>query len=159
MKYFNNCTTIEEAKKLYKTLAKENHPDRGGNTETMQEINREFQFAIAKLAKGENLSAADVENEIKLSKAYQDAINSIISLDGINIEVVGSWIWVTGKTYPVKDTLKNARFMFAPKKSAWFFRTDDNKVNTYGKTMTLDDIRKKYGTQNIHTKNFTYLHN
>ena len=39
MVFFNDCKTLEEAKKLYKKLAFENHPDRGGDNEKMQQIN------------------------------------------------------------------------------------------------------------------------
>ena len=42
MKYFTNCKTIEEAKKLYRRLAMENHPDRGGDLDTMKAINAEY---------------------------------------------------------------------------------------------------------------------
>lgn len=42
MKYFTNCKTVEEAKKLYRRLAMENHPDRGGDLDTMKAINAEY---------------------------------------------------------------------------------------------------------------------
>lgn len=146
MKYFNNCTTINEVKALYKDLAKANHPDKGGNTEIMQEINVEYAFAIAKLAKGENLTEAEVNDIIEQSEAYRDAVNKIMGLDGIVIEVVGAWLWVTGNTYPVKTTLKEAGFMFASKKVAWYFRTDEYKVKNRA-AMSLDEIRNKYGSK------------
>ena len=46
LKYFKNCTTKEECKKLYKKLAFIHHPDRGGDTETMKAINAEFDYVI-----------------------------------------------------------------------------------------------------------------
>jgi DnaJ-class molecular chaperone len=42
MIYFKDCTTIEEVKAHYKKLAKQYHPDMGGDTATMQAINREY---------------------------------------------------------------------------------------------------------------------
>lgn len=50
MKYFNNIHSLTELKKQFRTLAIANHPDKGGDTETMQEINAEFDalFAIWK---------------------------------------------------------------------------------------------------------------
>lgn len=42
MKYFTTAKTLDEAKTLYKKLALENHPDKGGDTLVMQEINAEF---------------------------------------------------------------------------------------------------------------------
>ena len=42
MKWFNNPETLEDLKKQYKKLAFQNHPDRGGKTSDMQEINAEY---------------------------------------------------------------------------------------------------------------------
>ena len=42
MKHFNNVTSLEDLKKQYRKLALANHPDKGGRTEVMQEINVEF---------------------------------------------------------------------------------------------------------------------
>lgn len=41
-KYFKAVKSFKDLKEQYRTLLKANHPDNGGNTETMQEINVEF---------------------------------------------------------------------------------------------------------------------
>ena len=41
-KYFENISTLEELRRQYKELLKLHHPDNGGNLETMQEINAEY---------------------------------------------------------------------------------------------------------------------
>ncbi|MEO3406818.1 J domain-containing protein [Mucilaginibacter sp. CAU 1740] len=146
MKWFNDCTILDEVKAQYKKLAKQFHPDLGGDTATMQEINKDYAFASAKAIKGENLSDEETENEILSSEAYRKAIEQIIHLDGISIELVGYWIWVTGSTYPVRATLKGAGFFFASKKQAWYFRIAEYKVSqSSGKS--LDEIRTKYGSE------------
>lgn len=43
MKHFTNINSLEELKNLYRTLAKANHPDVGGNIAIMQEINAEYE--------------------------------------------------------------------------------------------------------------------
>jgi hypothetical protein len=146
MKWFNECGTIEQVKTAYKKLAKLHHPDLGGDTLTMQEINKEYAYASAKAIKCANLSDEETESEIQFSEAYRQAIEKIIHLEGIVIEVVGYWIWVTANTYPVRATLKDAGFMFAPKKLAWYFRTGEYKVKKGGKK-SLDEIRSKYGSE------------
>jgi hypothetical protein len=146
MKWFNDCGTLEEVKATYKKLAKQYHPDLGGDTVTMQEINKEYAFASAKAIKGANLSEEEIETEILSSEAYRNAIEKIIHLDGITIELVGYWLWVTGNTYPVRATLKDAGFLFASKKLAWYFRTAEYKVSKGGKK-SLDEIRSKYGSE------------
>ena len=146
MKWFNECGTIEQVKTTYKKLAKQYHPDLGGDTLTMQEINKEYAFASSKAIKGANLSDEETESEIQFSEEYRQAIEKIIHLEGIVIEVVGYWIWVTANTYPVRATLKDAGFLFAPKKLAWYFRTGEYKVKKGGKK-SLDEIRSKYGSE------------
>lgn len=146
MKWFNDCRTLEDVKAKYKKLAKQYHPDLGGDTATMQDINKEYAFASARAIKGANLSEEQTENEILSSEAYRIAIEMIIRLEGIIIELVGYWIWVTGNTYPVKNELKQAGFLFAPKKVAWYFRTAEFKVGqSSGKS--LDEIKEKYGSE------------
>lgn len=154
--YFNKCKTLQEVKSLYKNLAKENHPDMGGNTAIMQAINTEYAYACVLLAKGAGLSDEQTNEQIKMSEAYRHAIEKIIHLPGIIIELVGNWIWVTGNTKLVKDDLYNAGYWFAPKKVAWYFRTDEFKCS--GTKKSLDQIRAKYGSEIISKqKNGRYL--
>jgi len=150
MKYFNNCKTLEEVKTLYRELAKEHHPDMGGDTATMQEINREYAYACAFIAKGSGLSDEQVDQELKLSEEYRAVIEKIIHLPGITIELIGNWIWVTGNTKPVKETLKDARFIWHKKKEAWFYRNEAFKGRGTG--APLEQIRAKYGSQTVHGK-------
>jgi hypothetical protein len=150
MIYFNGCRTMDEIKAQYKKLAKENHPDHGGDTATMQAINTEYAFACAHAIKGENLSAEETEAKIKFSELYREAIEKISNLPGIMIEAVGFWIWVTGNTYPVRKELKAANFFFASKKLAWYFRSDEYK--TKGGKKSLEEIRRKYGSEKINSK-------
>lgn len=42
MKWFNNPETLEDLKKQYKKLVFKHHPDKGGKTADMQEINAEY---------------------------------------------------------------------------------------------------------------------
>jgi len=150
MQYFNDCTTIEEVKAHYKTLAKQHHPDCGGDTATMQAINTEYAYACAKILKGENLSAEETDEQIRLSEEYRNVIEQIINLAGIMIEVVGNWIWLTGLTFPVRKQLKAAGLFFASKKVAWYYRAEEYK--TKGGKKTLDEIREKYGSEKINVK-------
>ena len=43
MKYFKNVSTIEELRREYKKLLKENHPDNGGSEEATKQINLEYE--------------------------------------------------------------------------------------------------------------------
>lgn len=156
MKYFNDCTTLAEVKSVYKDLAKQFHPDlhpeaQEKYTAIMQEINREYDFATRKLISGEDLSAEDIEASILEVEEYRIALNKVLPLEGLTIEIVGNWIWVRGNTYAHRKTLadpEGGKFTWAKKegaRDAWFFRTE--QYRTRGKSnMTLDDIKKKYGS-------------
>jgi hypothetical protein len=151
MKYFTECKSIDDIKTLYRVLAKQYHPDRGGDTSTMQSINTEYAFTCASILKGENLSNEDTEAEILKAEQYRHALEKISGLEGLVVELVGAWIWVTGNTYPHRATLKEAGFMFAHKKVAWYFRTDEYK--TYSRhQLTLEQIKSKYGSKDLSGK-------
>jgi hypothetical protein len=150
MTYFKDCLTIDEVKAMYKTLAKQHHPDCGGDTETMQAINSEYAFVCAKILKAGNLSVEDTDEQLRMSEEYRKVIEQIISLPGITIEVVGMWIWVTGETKPVRYQLKDAGLFYASKTQAWYYRAEEHKTN--GSKKSLDEIRAKYGSNPIHSK-------
>lgn len=162
MKWFKECTTLDEVKAQYKKLAKQYHPDLGGDTETMQAINKEYAFASAKVISGSELSEEETAEEIRFSEEYRTAIEKIIHLEGITVELVGRWIWVTGNTRNHKEVLKMAGYFFASKKLAWYFRTGEYKSNRGGKK-NLDEIRAKYGSEIIsysrQGKNYLYQKN
>ena len=151
MKFFKDCTTIAEVKTVYKTLAKLLHPDLGGSTAAMQELNNEYSFAIAKIAKGEGLSNDAINNIIIDNEAYRVVIESIIHIPEIIIELVGSWLWVSGNTFAAKSILKANNFMWASAKKMWFFRTEENKASNGGKSISISEIKSKYGSQRINT--------
>ncbi|SDE65289.1 hypothetical protein SAMN05216464_108102 [Mucilaginibacter pineti] len=147
MQWFKECRTLDEVKALYKKLAKQYHPDLGGDNETMQQINVAYSRACATAIKNDGkFTAEEAEEEIRFSEEYREAIEKIIHLEGITIELVGNWVWVTGGTRVHKDTLKSAGYYFASKKLAWYFRTGEYKVKNGGKK-SLDEIRAKYGAE------------
>jgi curved DNA-binding protein CbpA len=149
IKYFYNCHTLEEVKRRYKELAMLHHPDKGGNTATMQDINNEYEeirknplFDFAKQ------SEEDQEEFIR----YPEIINQVIVLDGLIIELIGNWIWVSGNTYLHRGRLKEIGFFFAPKKVMWYFRPADYKSSNRS-PKTIESIRLKYGSDIVETKN------
>lgn len=157
MKWFQECSTLNDAKKRYYELVKQYHPDKGGDTATMQEINNAYTFVCAKLARGEqNATAEDINTSIEEAEAYREAINAVINLDGILIEIVGAWIWLTGETRQHKDTIKAAGYWYASKKQAWYFRTDEYKVRSK-RHYSLDQIRAKYGSKTINRKSYSSI--
>lgn len=151
MNYFKDCTSIEEVKKLYKSLAKIHHPDKGGDVEIMKQINKEYDFVSARIINGQNFTTEEKSTAFNESKLYQETISKIAHLEGLIIEIVGNWIWVTGATRHHKDILKENGFFWASKKCAWYFRSDEFKSGSR-KNIPLEEIRAKYGSKAFYTK-------
>jgi hypothetical protein len=150
--YFNSCKSLEEVRKHYKNLAFMHHPDKGGSTERMQEINAEYESII----KNPHFRCeAQTQEQQEESLHYPEVINQLINLHGIIIELIGDWIWLSGNTYTHRVQLKQIGFYFAPKKTMWYYRPADFKSSNK-KPKSIDEIRNKYGSDVIQLKNKTY---
>ena len=147
LKYFKDCNTKEECKKLYKKLAFMYHPDRGGDTETMKAINAEFDYVIENnIFKS---SKKDTKKDYDFSSSqFKDIIEALIKLEGIEIEITGCFIWVTGNTYPQKDIIKSLGFRYSKNKKAWYIAPAEYfaQKRSYKKSYSMNDIRSKYGS-------------
>ena len=156
--YFINCETQEEARQLYHRLAMANHPDRGGNTATMQEINNQYSAWVASFAhsaarqrqaeahQANRASQVDFIDLDEITELLKAKIQEIINLPEIEIEICGLWIWITGNTRPVKDALKAAGCRWSHEKTAWYYPTVPSHNRQH---ITLDEVRARYGSTKI----------
>ena len=153
MNWFDNPKTHEELKKQYKTLALKHHPDRGGNDEDMKGINTEYDALFARLkdmhstAEGGTYEKATTETPGE----FKNIIDRLIHLDNVNIEIIGSWLWITGTTFKHKAVLKALKFRWSKSKRAWYYHTANYKKSS-NKTFTLNQIRDLYGSEMITTE-------
>lgn len=147
MTYFNNIHTLEELRKEYKRLVKVNHPDNGGSVEEIKIINVEYEICFKILEKADTVSSNKYDKaEDEMIRAI---INAIINLN-VEIEICGSWVWVSGNTYGCKDDLKANGFHWASKKKMWYWHNPEEQTRSNGKT-SMNDIRMKYGSQVVRT--------
>lgn len=151
--YFANISTIPELKKEYRRLIKLNHPDNGGDTWVMAAINNQYEELFNCLKAAHNSkAAADTTGNTKpmheCPEEFRDIIEKIINIPNIKIELCGSWIWVSGNTKPYKELFKSLSFRWASKKCMWYWRNEADAVRSKG-TMSMDEIRNKYGSDNI----------
>ncbi|MGH1472678.1 MAG: J domain-containing protein [Cellvibrionaceae bacterium] len=140
----------EAIKKAYRKASSKYHPDKGGSVQMMQAVNEAYE--ALKDFDG-SLEAGD--NGAGYSESLNEAINKVLVLSGVEVEVCGAWVWVTGDTKPHAKALGRkeggAGFYFAKKKSAWYFRPDDWKSSARGQ-WSLDDIRDQYGSTKLEGK-------
>ena len=143
--YFENCENMDQAKKLFRELAMANHPDRGGDTETMKEINRQWESFCR------NPKFGRTDDEADEAILYAEILEKLVILNGITIELVGSWIWVSGNTYPVRGQIKDAGLFFSNPKKMWYYRPAEHKSRNF-RSMEIEQIRAKYGSKEIATR-------
>lgn len=151
MKYFESCKSKEDAKKLYKKLAFQYHPDKGGDVEIMKAINNEFDDFMKNFREEKKDSKKEYEFT---ATTYRNLIEQLIKFDDITIDVVGCFIWVTGNTYPIKKELKQLGFRFSKNKKSWYIAPEEymkNRVN-YKKKYSMNEIKNKYGCTSIKSK-------
>ena len=152
MKFFNNIDNLQALRKEYHRLAIIHHPDKGGDLETMKAINNEFEALSKRLINGDaSFSTSRKEYETQVSEEIMQAISSIITLPGIEIEIMGSWVWLTGNTYAHREAIKTAGYKFSGQKAAWFWHADGYRKKSSRMT-SLDEVRAFWGSEKIEGK-------
>ncbi|MFA6741648.1 MAG: hypothetical protein WCR78_09210 [Arcobacteraceae bacterium] len=141
IKEFSEVTGINEAKKVYKTLAKKLHPDVGGSEEEFKLLNAIYNDFIE--------NKIYFSNEFKIDLDLEKIISQILHFENITIELVGSWIWLSGDTKEIKDKLKELGFKWASKKKMWYY--GEMKGKSHGEK-SLDEIKDKYGSKTFKKK-------
>jgi hypothetical protein len=154
MKYFTE-STVAEIKAKYRQLARENHPDLGGDTEVMQEINRQYEAAlkacngqVSKSADGaEHTYKWDEETERKLMEIIDKLLS--LKMEGVSIDLIGIWIWITGETKPYKEALgKNGlKCTWHATRKCWYWKPYEGKH--WGSNASLEDLAATYGSTSV----------
>lgn len=156
--YFNNVKDLNELKSQYRKMAFELHPDRGGDAKKFSDMQKEYErlYQQLKLHKAENSTESNDSYEETEEMKHSDVddgfkaiIELLIHLKGINIELCGGWLWLSGNTKEHKDKLKAAGCRWSAKKVMWYWRPNDYKCpfNRHSHSMTY--IRLKYGSKKI----------
>lgn len=158
MKYFAHCTTLEDLKKEYRRLAHKHHPDLGGDLETMKAINNEYEEAHNRLSQAHNATADEYHKTTETAAEFIQIINILIKLEGLEIELCGSWLWIGGNTREHKEALKTAGCRWSQNKKMWYWHHEEpGRKWRRGKT-TMNEIRSKYGSYTVTATGEHYNH-
>lgn len=162
MTYFNNCNNLNELKNQFRKLCKELHPDKGGQQKDFVKMMVEFK-TLSKTLK--NKTGFEQDKNFNESKFY-DLICKFDSLENIEINFIGSFIWltdvVTGAMYQQKEIIKSIKIdglnvaRWANKKKSWYFSPLDYKLKSRSKN-TLDDLKSKYKSDTFKTRTINKL--
>ena len=149
-KYFVNCKTAEDLKKEYRKVAAKLHPDNNPGKDTtkdFQEMQAEFQQTFDRL-KNVHVNADGEQYEKETTETageFMDLINKLLSFPGVEVELCGSWIWVSGNTKECKEDLKNLGFKWSKNKTAWYYHREPYYKRNK-RSLSMDEIRNMYGS-------------
>lgn len=157
MNYFKDCQTVADVKKLYKELAMKHHPDLGGDTATMQIINRQYEEAL-KAMDGQTTTDSDGNPHTytyshETESTLMEIIDRLLALQMVSVDIylVGLWVWIDGDTKPYKESLKELGCRFHGVRKCWYFATTTSRYRkNSGKG--IDDIAETYGSTKIRNK-------
>jgi hypothetical protein len=148
MNFFDGLKEEAEIKKLYKELSKKYHPDLGGDLEIMKLVNAQYEKALTLIYQKSGKSITEIDELLKNDLVLREKLDKIVNLDGLEIELCGKWIWITGETVKHKDIIKSLGFYWARLKKAWYWRAEEAK-SFNRKSFSMDEIRNSHGSTSL----------
>ena len=113
------ATNVEELKKMYRKLAIKYHPDHSKDDgKAFIALQEAFEMLHDKLKSGDK----DAWKHKESASDFMNIINEIIKYN-VDIEIIGSWIYVKGtETKTIKDeVLKPLKFWWSRKHKSWIY--------------------------------------
>jgi len=135
---FFGCTSAAEVQLRFDELSKVFN----GQDEMLKTIKAEYSTLMAVLTESKPVEAA--KEKVSVSDKIKE-LQENVKQDGLRLEIVGQWLWLSGATFTVKDVLKALDFRYSPDKKSWYWRSDQNRSSNE-KPIPLEMIREKYGT-------------
>lgn len=141
--YLDNARTLDELKAQYRAWTKKLHPDCGGSDADMKALNLEFERFFEILKRNATADQQTTEN----AHDFMDIIDHLIKMDGLQVELCGSWLWITGDTYKYREALKACGCRWSSSKKKWYWRPAESGYQGKHKAKTMEEIRERYGSQ------------
>lgn len=93
---------------------------------------------------------AKTQQKIELGEVEKNLLRKVkrAKLDGIKVEVIGTWLWVSGNTKDNAKRLKKWGFHYAPNKQMWYFHTGAYKRRGVT-TSNIEDVKARYDYETL----------
>ena len=146
-------TPIEDCKEQYNQLVKKYHPDLGGDHEIMCKVNAEWDwlhkhnYNIHRGMDGQVYTDENQDIPDEVTEKFAALINALIRLDGVGIEICGSFIWLSGDTYRWRGPIKALGFKYSRNKKMWYMAP--SKRRGRNNNWSMDRIRMAHGSYTI----------
>lgn len=151
MNYFTSTMTAEDAKKLFRKLAVELHPDKASEENkgsahlAFIRLKNEYEAYL----KGSHcFTSKQASDETTAMDEFIKANDFIQNFVGCTVELVGTWVYLCGNTYPYKDQIKENGFSFSGTKKKWYKAPYELKTKRKS-GMAFDKITEKYGYNSV----------
>ena len=154
--FFKDCESVADVKTLYRKLAKQHHPDHGGDVEVMKQLNSEYHDALKNLhgyktkdGNKEFTYKYDVETE----QVIMDQLYKFLSLkmENVDILLIGFWVWIKGDSKPHKESLKDLGCKWSSDKKVWYWKPPHFK-KSYRSGKSLGQLANQYGATIVKEK-------
>lgn len=66
------------------------------------------------------------------------------------MNIIGSWLWVSGETKPIKEILKELNFKWHDVRKCWYLKFTYTKSTLCN--LNFDELQNLYGGQRFNTK-------
>lgn len=144
--------SMDDLRTHYRELAVQLHPDKNQGkaefTAIFQAMLNEYHQILVDFIPGMNKKQQankrpdfDFDSESEIARV----LNELIRLEGLIIELCGSWLWVTGNTYKHKAIIRQLGLRWQNTKQSWYYAGYEFKPHR-AKIMSMDHIRSRYGS-------------
>jgi hypothetical protein len=139
---FVGCDSLEKVEQRFQELSRVF----SGQNEMMGLIKTDY--SVLRQTYSISKPVEEVKGKLTMN-AMVDALHSKVKSEGIHVEIIKDWLWVSGKTFDVRDDLKELGFRYSADKKSWYWRDDERRITCKHDPLSFDEIRSKYGTREV----------
>lgn len=153
--YFRDCRTAEDCKRVYHQYAKQFHSDNThGTDELMKILNSQYTDAWNRLkdvheykdsTTGESKTYTSKQSTTETPEMFIEIVRKLSTIPDIEVEMVGTWLWISGNTFPYKNQLKEVGCRWSSGKKMWYWTTEP--FSKKSSKQSMNRIRMKYGSE------------